>query len=105
MYTRENISLYIPNNRTLPLIQTINRVCRLLGSSTVKLQVKGPRGMIWLELQKVLHIPSTPVNLFSGLQFESLGGYLKRGVIYNSQDQAVAQVDTTSNRHFLRVIN
>jgi hypothetical protein len=61
--------------------------------------------MIWLELQKVLHIPSTPVNLFSGLQFESLGGYLKRGVIYNSQDQAVAQVDTTSNRHFLRVIN
>jgi hypothetical protein len=61
--------------------------------------------MIWLKLQKVLYMPSTPVNLFSGLQFESLGGYLKRGVIYNSQDRAVAQVDTTSNRHFLRVIN
>jgi hypothetical protein len=67
IYTRENISLYIPNNRTLPLIQTVNGVCRLLGSSTVKLQVKGPRGMIWLRLQKVLYIPSTPVNLFSGL--------------------------------------
>jgi hypothetical protein len=46
MYIHENISLYILNNRILPLIQTINRVYRLLDSSTIKLQVKGLRGII-----------------------------------------------------------
>jgi hypothetical protein len=56
------------------------------------------------ELKNVLHLPSTPVNLFSGLQFELKGGYLKKGVMFNDQDQGLARVETTPNGHFLKVV-
>jgi hypothetical protein len=104
-HTRENIDSYVLNDGSLPLIETVNGFCRPLGSGTVRLVVESPSGTTQLQLQKVLHLPSTPVNLFSGLRFESNGGYLKRGVMYDPKDQAVAQVDTTLNGHFLRVVN
>jgi hypothetical protein len=50
-------------------------------------------------------VPSIPVNLFSGLRFGSLRGYLNSGIMYDAKDQAVAQVDTTLNGHILRVVN
>lgn len=43
-HTRENIDSYILNNGSLPLIETVNGVCRPLGSGTVRLTVKGPKG-------------------------------------------------------------
>src|SRR3979411_3316862 len=59
-----------------------------------------------LELKDVLHLPSAPVNLFSGQLFEqrTSGGYLKKGVLYTGSDEPVALIETTRSGHFLKVV-
>jgi hypothetical protein len=106
-HTRANFELYTVNDGTLPLIDTVNGLSRPLGSGTVILEVESviEGKTVRFELSNVLHLPSTPVNLFSGLQFELKGGYMKKGVMYNEKDQGVAQVETTPNGHFLKVVD
>ena len=59
-----------------------------------------------LVLKDVLHLPSTPINLFSRQQFEKYtrGGYLKKGVLYTGNNEPVALIKTTESGHFLKVI-
>jgi hypothetical protein len=59
-----------------------------------------------LELKDVLHLPSILINLFSGQQFEKYtsGRYLKKGVLYTSNNKPVALIETTESGHFLKVV-
>jgi len=71
------------------------------------MEVEGYDGKpLKLELKDVLHLPSTPVNLFSGQQFEkhTSGGYLKKGVLYTGNNKPVALIKTTESGHFLKVV-
>ena len=53
-----------------------------------------------------MHLPSIPINLFSGQLFEKCtrGGYLKKGVLYTGSDKPVALIKTTKSGHFLKVV-
>jgi hypothetical protein len=78
-----------------------------LGSRIVRLEVEGINNKpLKLELKDILYLPSIPVNLFSRQLFEKRTnrGYLKKGVLYTSSDKPVALIETTSSRHFLKVI-
>ena len=81
-HTRANFDFYTPNDGSLPTILTANGPTTPLGSGIVRLEVEGIDSKpLKLELKDVLHLPSVPVNLFSGQLFEkrTSGGYLKKG--------------------------
>ena len=106
-HTRTNFDLYTPNNGSLPTVYTANGPARPLGSGIVRLEVEGIDGKpLKLELKDVLHLPSVPVNLFSGQLFEqrTKGGYLKKGVLYTGSDKPVAQIETTKSGYFLKIV-
>jgi hypothetical protein len=54
----------------------------------------------------MLHLPSIPINLFSRQQFEkhTSSRYLKKGVLYTSNNKLVALIETTESGHFLKVV-
>ena len=106
-YTRVNFDLYTLNNRLLPTILIANRLTTLLGSGIVRLEIEGSDSKpLKLELKDVLHLPSAPVNLFSGQLFEkhTSGGYLKKGVLYTGNNKPVALIKTTKSGHFLKIV-
>jgi hypothetical protein len=66
-YTRTNFESYTLNDGSLQTVLTANGPATLLGSSTVRMEVEGIDGKpLKLELKDVLHLPSIPINLFSG---------------------------------------
>jgi hypothetical protein len=106
-HTRANFDLYTPNDGSLPTILTANGPTTPLGSGIVRLEIEGSDSKpLKLELKDVLHLPSVPVNLFSGQLFEkrTSGGYLKKGVLYTGSDEPVALIETTGSGHFLKVV-
>lgn len=106
-HTRENLDCYTPNDGSLPTVLTANGPVKPLGSGTVWLEVDGVGGKpLKLELKDVLHLPSVPVNLFSGQLFEkrTAGGYLKKGTLYNGRDEPLAQIESTGSGHFLKIV-
>jgi hypothetical protein len=106
-HTRANFDLYTPNNGSLPTILTANGPTIPLGSGIVRLEIESSDSKpLKLELKDVLHLPSAPVNLFSGQLFEqrTSGGYLKKGVLYTGSDEPVALIETTRSGHFLKVV-
>ena len=106
-HTRTNFESYTLNDGTLRTVLTANGPATPLGSGTVRMEVEGIDGKpLKLELKDVLHLPSTPINLFSGQLFEkrTKGGYLKKGVLYTGSDEPVAPIETTEFGHFLKIV-
>ena len=106
-YTCTNFNLYTPNNGSLLTVYTANRPAKLLGSSTVRLEVEGiDSKSLKLELKDVLYLSNVLVNLFSGQLFEQYTnrGYFKKGVLYTSSDKLVALIKTTRSGYFLKVV-
>ena len=106
-HTRANFESYTLNNGSLQTVLTANGPATPLGSGTVRMEVEGYDGKpLKLELKNVLHLPSIPINLFSGQQFEKYtrGGYLKKGVLYTGNNEPVAPIETTESGHFLKVV-
>ena len=84
-----------------------NRPAILLDSSIVRMEVKGYNSKpLKLELKDILYLPSILINLFSRQQFKKYtkGGYLKKGVLYTSNNKPVALIKTTKSGHFLKVV-
>jgi hypothetical protein len=99
--------LYALNNGLLQTILMASGPAILLGSGTVRMEVEGINSKpLKLELRDVLYLPSILINLFSGQQFEKYtsSGYLKKGVLYTSNDKLVALIETTESGHFLKVV-
>jgi hypothetical protein len=107
IYTYINFELYTLNDKLLQTVLTANRPATLLGSSTVRIEVKGINSKpLKLELKDVLYLPSILINLFSGQLFKkhTRGGYFKKGVLYTSSNKPVALIKTTEFRHFLKIV-
>jgi hypothetical protein len=106
-HIRTNFESYTLNDRILQTVLTANRPATLLGSSTVRMEVEGINSKpLKLELKDVLHLPFTPINLFSRQLFEKCtkGGYLKKGVLYTGSNKPVAPIETTEFGHFLNIV-
>ena len=106
-HTRVNFKSYKPNDGSLQPVLTANGLVTPLGSGVVWLEIEGSDNKpLKLELKDVLHLPSVPVNLFSGQLYEkhTSGGYLKKGILYTGSDKPVALVETTRSGYFLKVV-
>ena len=107
IYTRVNFELYAPNDGSLRTVLTAKGPAIPLGSSIVRMEIEGVDSKpLKLELKDILHLPSIPINLFSGQLFEKCtrGGYLKKGVLYTGSNKLVALIKTTKSGHFLKVV-
>ena len=107
IYTHANFESYALNDRSLRTVLTAKGPTIPLGSSIVRIEIKGINSKpLKLELKDVLHLPSTPINLFLGQLFKKYtrGGYLKKGVLYTGSNEPVALIETTESGHFLKVV-
>ena len=99
--------MYALNDRSLRTVLTAKGPATPLGSSTVRIEIKGVNSKpLKLELKDILYLPSTLINLFSRQLFEKYtrGGYFKKGVLYTGSDKPVALIETTESGHFLKVV-
>ena len=78
----------------LPFISTVGGPVRPLGKGTCTINSLKSNGSVRvLECYNTLYMPQSPVNLYSGLKLNKLGGYQRGNMLLTSSDKEICAVD------------
>jgi transposase InsO family protein len=98
---------YEPNKNTLPCITTANGIVSPSGKGEVKLRVSKEDGSSHnIVLKDVIHLPSSPINLFSGTAINKYALYYcgKTNTIrYNNNDKEGLALTRSNNLLYIKL--